>query len=51
LLRKMDCVVVSGFGARVGLGKAGEIWAWATDAKTETDNTTQAMNRNIRILL
>jgi hypothetical protein len=52
----MDSVVVSGFGAPVGLGKSGEIWALATDAKTETDTTTtgittRAMYRNIRILL
>jgi hypothetical protein len=35
----MDSVVVSGFGAPVGLGRFGEIWALATDAKTETHNT------------
>jgi hypothetical protein len=52
LLRKMDSVVVSGFGAVVGLGRLGEIWALAMVAKTET-NTTQtgttkrAMDRNI----
>jgi hypothetical protein len=48
----MDSVVVSGFGAAIGLGRLGEIWALAKDAKTETDTmptgtTTRAMDRNI----
>jgi hypothetical protein len=52
LLRKMDSVVVSGFGAVVGLGRLGEIWALVKDAKTETSttptgSTTRAMDRNI----
>src|SRR5580692_1731369 len=51
LLRKMDIVVVSGFGAIVGLGRLGETWALAKDAKTETaamptGTTTRAMDRN-----
>src|ERR1700734_2348076 len=55
LLRKMDNVVVSGFGAAIGLGRFGEIWALAKDAKTETDTmttriTTRTMDRNIKIL-
>src|ERR1700722_14867416 len=50
LLRKMDIVVVSGFGSAIGLGM--RIWALAKDAKTETDTmptgtTTRAMDRNI----
>src|SRR5580658_7718508 len=53
LLRKMDNVVVSGFGAAIGLGSFGEIWALAKDAKRETDTmatatTTLAMDRNIK---
>src|SRR5450755_1789901 len=53
LLRKMDSVVVSGFGAAIGLGMLGEIWALAKDAKTETNTmpkgtTTRAMDRNIK---
>jgi hypothetical protein len=57
LLRKMDMVFVSGFGGVGGLGKSGEIWALAEDAKTQTDimqtdimptgTTTRAMDRNI----
>src|SRR5580693_6292798 len=52
LLRKMDIVAVSGFGAAIGLGRSGEIWASARDAKTETDSmptgtTTRAMDWNI----
>jgi hypothetical protein len=52
LLRKMDIVVVSGFGAAIGLGRFGEIWAFTKDAKTETDTTptgttARAMDRNI----
>src|SRR6202050_107964 len=52
LLRKMDNVVVSGFGAIVGLGRLGETWALAKDARTEIDTkptgtTTRAMDRNI----
>jgi hypothetical protein len=30
----MNIVVVSGFGAVVGLGRLGETWALAKDAKT-----------------
>src|ERR1700683_4813091 len=53
LLRKMDIVVVSGFGAAIGLGRSGEIWALAKDAKTETytmptGTTTRAIDRNIK---
>jgi hypothetical protein len=53
LLRKIDIVFVSGFGAMIGLGRLGEIWALAKDAKTETDTmptgtTTRAMDRNIK---
>src|SRR5271170_3924763 len=53
LLRKMDNVVVSGFGALVGLGRLGETWALAKDANTETDTmptgtTTRAMDRTIK---
>jgi|HubBroStandDraft_3_1064219.scaffolds.fasta_scaffold779255_1 hypothetical protein len=53
LLRKMDSVVVSGFGAVAGLGRLGEIWALAKDAKTETDTKptgtrARAMDRNIK---
>src|SRR5580658_10012655 len=52
LLRKMDNVVVSGFGAVLGLGRSGEIWALAEDARTERDTmltgtTTRAKDRNI----
>src|SRR5580658_7288056 len=52
LLRKMDNVAVSGFGAAIGLGRFGEIWALAKEAKTETDTMptgtmTRAMDRNI----
>jgi hypothetical protein len=48
----MDIVVVNGFGAAIGLGKFGDIWALAKDAKMETDTiptgtTTRAMDRNI----
>jgi hypothetical protein len=47
----MDIVVVSGFGAMIGLGMP--CWALAKDAKTETDTmptgtTTRAMDRNIK---
>jgi hypothetical protein len=47
----MDIVVVSGFGAAIGLGMPS--WALAKDAKTETDTmptgtTTRAMDRNIK---
>src|ERR1700689_806029 len=53
LLRKMDSVVVSGFGAAIGLGRPGLIWALAKDAKAETNNiptgtTTRATGRNIK---
>src|SRR5580658_1613030 len=53
LLRKMDIVVVSGFGAAIGLGRLDETWALAKDAKTETNtiptgSTTRAMDRNIK---
>src|SRR5580704_4884468 len=53
LLRKMDIVVVSGFGAAIGLGRLGEIWALAKDAKMEKDTmptgtTTRVMDRDIR---
>jgi hypothetical protein len=49
----MDIVVLSGFGAMIGLGRLGEIWALAKDAKTETDTmptgtTTRAMDGNIK---
>jgi hypothetical protein len=49
----MDNVVISGFGAAIGLGRFGEIWALAKDAKRETDTrptetTTRAMDRNIK---
>jgi hypothetical protein len=49
----MDRVVVSGFGAPVGFGKFGEIWAFAKDVKTETNNiptgsATRAMDRNMK---
>jgi hypothetical protein len=52
LLRKMDSVVVRGFGAVVGLGRFGEIWALARGAGMEADNmptatTTRAMDRNM----
>jgi hypothetical protein len=48
----MDNVVVRGFGAAMGLGRFGEIWALAKDAKTEKDTmatgtTTRAMNLSI----
>jgi hypothetical protein len=48
----MDIVFVNGFGAAIGLGKSGAIWAWAKGAKMETDTmptgtTTRAMDRNI----
>src|ERR1700722_9551277 len=49
LLRKIDSVVVSGFGAPVGLGRFGEIWALATDAKTETHNTQNRFFRTFCI--
>jgi hypothetical protein len=47
----MDIVVVSGFGAMIGLGMP--CWALAKDAKTETDTmptgtTTRATDRNIK---
>jgi hypothetical protein len=53
LLRKMDNVAVSGFGALIGLGRFGEIWALAKDANTETDAMTtgtkmRAIDRNIK---
>jgi hypothetical protein len=53
LLLKMDSVVVSGFGALIGLGRFGEIWALATDAKRETDITQKRFLRKycIRSLL
>ena len=41
--QKMDKVVVSGFGAAIGLGRFGEIWALARDANR--GNRHQA-NRN-----
>jgi hypothetical protein len=49
----MDIVVVSGFGAMIGLGRFGEIWALAEDAKAKIDTmptgaTTRAMDRNIK---
>src|ERR1700722_12256970 len=51
LLRKMDIVLVSGFGSAIGLGM--RICALAKDAKTETDTmpigtTTRAKDRNIK---
>src|ERR1700683_5583758 len=50
----MDIVAVSGFGAAIGLGRFGEIWALARDARTETETmptgtTTRAMDRNITV--
>src|SRR5215469_16553299 len=52
LLRKMDNVFVSGFGSAIGLGKFGEIWALAKDARTETDimptgTTARAIGRTM----
>src|SRR5580704_1289742 len=53
LLRKMDNVVVSGFGAAIGFGRLGEIWALAKDARTETNtmptgSMTRAMDWDIK---
>ena len=49
----MDSVVVSGFGAEVGLGRLGETWALVKDAKANIDTRptgkmTRAMDRNIK---
>jgi hypothetical protein len=43
----MDSVVVSGFGAPVGLGRFGEIWALAKDAKVRFSATTARTMREV----
>jgi hypothetical protein len=48
----MDIVVVSGFGALIGLGRLGEMpWALAKDAKVRLSATTARTMRQVPTLV